>query len=114
MDFIGIPKKKRISSINIRHIECREIFVTDHPYVIKNQASEEIQNMPLWIINWMKESLSQNRKYNKTINYKKKIYIDRSDATANKRSMRKSINDNEIKKTMEEKRSNRIKMRSIK
>ncbi len=110
LDLIGIPKKKRISSINIRHIECREIFVTDHPYVIKNQASEEIQNMPLWIINWIKESLSQNIKYIKTINYPKKIYIDRSDATSNQSSMRKIINDNEIKETLEEKGFTSIKL----
>ena len=96
LDILKIPIEKRLSSLKLRHIECKEIFVTDHPYVIKNQASEEIQNMPMWIINWIRENLAQNLDYSNQDKLPKKIYIDRSDATSNQSAMRKIINDDEV------------------
>ncbi len=96
LDILKIPTEKRLSSLKLRHIECKEIFVTDHPYVIKNQASEEIQNMPMWIINWIREKLTQNLEYSMQEKLPKKIYIDRGDATSNQSAMRKIINEDEV------------------
>ena len=102
LDLLNIPTEKRISSIKERHLECDQLFVTSHPYVIKNDASQEIQNMPLWIINWLRESFIQNLSYLNKDNFPKKIYIDRSDATSNQSSMRKLINENEIQSKLKD------------
>ena len=102
LDLLGIPKKKRISSIKYRHVESEKIITTDHPYVIRNKASSEIQEIPLWIIQWLSDSLTKNISNSENIYYSKKIYIDRSDSTSNQSLMRRLINENEIKLKLEE------------
>ena len=57
LDILNISKEKRISSKFFRHITCSELFVTDHPYVITNDASNDIQNIPLWISEWLKKKI---------------------------------------------------------
>ncbi len=110
LDLLDIPTKKRISSIKYRHIECEKIFATDHPNVIRNKASSEIQEMPLWIIKWLNEKLNKNISKSKNYLFPKKIYIDRSDSISNQRSTRKIINENEIKLKLEEKGFKSVKL----
>ena len=93
LDLLKIPFSKSLSSSNFRHLECDEIIVTDHPYIIKNDASNEIQNIPEWIIHWLKKTLTDNHDLADK-NYPSKIYIDRSDS--NIKSLRKIINEDEI------------------
>jgi len=100
LDFFNIPINKRLSSLKYRHIACKEIITTDHPYVIKNNATEEIQNIPIWIILWLRKIFLKDIEIDKKENLPKKIYIDRSDATSNQSLMRKVINDDEIKKEL--------------
>ena len=95
MELLNIPKNKCISSINFRHIASDEIIVTDHPYVIKNDASSEIQNLPLWIIHWLKEKLTSNINLADT-DFPKKIYIERGDADKNIKSLKKIINEKDV------------------
>tara|TARA_B100001093_G_scaffold464699_1_gene481783 strand:- start:56 stop:817 length:762 start_codon:yes stop_codon:yes gene_type:complete len=66
LDILNIEKSKRLSSKNYRHIQADKVFVVDHPYVIKNDPSTEIQNIPRWIVEWLKKSFLNN------INFEKK------------------------------------------
>ena len=101
LDLLSIPRLKRLSSIKYRHLACKEIISTDHPYVIKNNATEEIQNVPMWIIIWLRKIFLKNIETTENNNLPKKIYIDRSDATSNQSFMRKIINDDEIKEELD-------------
>ncbi len=95
LQLLNIPQNKCISSENFRHITCDEILVTDHPYVIKNDASNEIQNLPVWTIKWLKKKLTSNINLNDE-NFPKKIYIERGDAHKNIKSLRKIINEKDV------------------
>ena len=96
LDLLNIPKEKCISSKFFRHISFLELFVTEHPYVITNDASSDIQNIPIWIFQWLKEKYINNE-INDNLNLPKKIYIDRSDSSSNTRDLRLIINENEVK-----------------
>ncbi len=95
LDILKVPYKKRISSINFRHIETNRSIATDHPYVIKNDPSNEIQNLPYWILKFLRDKFLMNKKSN---NLPVKFYIDRRDSKSNHRHLRKIINEEEIKK----------------
>tara|TARA_B100001093_G_C26747691_1_gene979629 strand:+ start:315 stop:1418 length:1104 start_codon:yes stop_codon:yes gene_type:complete len=95
LNILKIPIEKRLSSIESRHIEANQIISTDHPYVIKNDASNEIQNLPSWILFWLRETFLNEKNYQDN-SFPKKIYIDRGDATSNHSKLRKIINENEI------------------
>ena len=97
LDILNIPKNKRISSKIFRHIQARIALALDHPYVIKNDPSNEIQNLPNWIIEYLRKSFL-NIKSQK--DFPKKIYIDRRDSKSNHRHLRKIINENEVKETL--------------
>ena len=97
INFLKIPIKKCISSLDFRHIECDQLITTEHPYVINNNATEAIQNLPKWIIKWLQ--LSFMKKFQlEDHKFPKKIYIDRADASPNIIQRRKIINNNEVKK----------------
>ena len=100
IEILNIPFLKFISSIKFRHIECEKIIVADHPYVIKNNATDEIQNLPNWIIEWLKINLTKGNKLEDN-NFPKKIYINRKDASANVSKRRKIINEEEVIKRVE-------------
>ena len=96
INILNIPLKKCISSLDFRHIECNQLITTDHPYVIKNDATSEIQNLPKWIIEWLQNNLmKKNHLHDPT--FPKKIFIDRADASPNVIQRRKIINNNEVK-----------------
>ncbi len=99
IDLLNIPIKKCVSSFEFRHFECDKIIVTDHPYVFKNDATSSIQNLPMWIIKWLKESLSKNISL-KDENFPEKIYIDRGDASPNVSSRRRILNEADVKKVV--------------
>ena len=52
LDLLDIPSSKIISSKVFRHIEANKIIAVDHPYVIRNNPTLEIQNIPKWIFNF--------------------------------------------------------------
>tara|TARA_B100000965_G_C19562060_1_gene745008 strand:- start:101 stop:1234 length:1134 start_codon:yes stop_codon:yes gene_type:complete len=99
LDILKIPNKKRLSSIKLRHISADQIISTDHPYVRNNNASYEIQNLPDWILNWLRNSFLKEKMFNDN-SYPKKIFIDRSDATSNHSELRKILNEKEIIKEL--------------
>ena len=113
LDLLEIPKEKRVSSVTYRHVESEKIITTDHPYVIRNKASSEIQEIPLWIIKWLKKSLTKNISEDENYKHSKKIYIDRSDSTSNHSFMRKLINESEIKSRLEKVGFKSVKLSNI-
>tara|TARA_B100001059_G_scaffold197986_1_gene203669 strand:- start:2147 stop:3244 length:1098 start_codon:yes stop_codon:yes gene_type:complete len=93
LDLINIPHNKRISSKIFRHIHADTALAVDHPYIFKNYPTEEIQNIPKWILNdlrkkFLKKEISKN--------FPRKIYIDRSDSKSNHRNLRKITNEDEV------------------
>ena len=54
LDLLNIPKSKILSS-KISDIEAKQIITVDHPYVLKNNPTAEIQNIPSWILNYLNE-----------------------------------------------------------
>ena len=93
---LGINKNKLLSSVKFRHITCNELIVTDHPYMLTNNAHNDVQNIPKWIVDWLKDKFLSNKGLSEK-KYPKKIYIDRSDSQSNVSSMRSIINEAEVK-----------------
>ena len=91
---LEIPNFKIISSRLFRHIQSDGVITVDHPYVIKNNPSIEIQNLPNWILIFLREKFLKEKK---KINLPDKFYIDRSDSKSNHRYLRKIINEEEVK-----------------
>ena len=96
LEILGIPQRKQISSVNFRHIISKELYVTNHPVVLTNDATNDIQNMPLWISEWLKKKFIK-KNINEKVDFSKKIYIDRSDSVSNVKDLRSITNEEEIK-----------------
>jgi capsular polysaccharide biosynthesis protein len=99
LEILGIPQRKQISSVNFRHIISKELYVTNHPVVLTNDATAGIQNMPLWISEWLKKKFIK-KNINEKVNFSKKIYIDRGDSISNIKDLRSITNEEEIKKIL--------------
>tara|TARA_A100001011_G_C14201251_1_gene795776 strand:+ start:96 stop:1205 length:1110 start_codon:yes stop_codon:yes gene_type:complete len=112
LDLLEIPKNKRLSAKKTRHLTAENIISTEHPYVRKNFATIEIQNIPEWIIKWLRIRFLNEVKFNST-SLPKKIYIDRSDSESNSRSLRKIINEKEVIDFMIKKNYSVIKLRDL-
>ena len=97
LDCLNIPKNKRFSSEKFRHVKAKELIVTDHPVVISGSATEDVQNIPRWIILWLKSNFL-NPSLTISKKNKKKIYIDRDDATLKDLSQRSITNEDEVKR----------------
>ena len=96
METLGIPLTKQISSIKFRHIVTKNLYVTSHPVVLSNNATNDIQNIPPWIFDWLRNKFLNNDLKNKK-NYPKKIYLDRSDSKSSVKNLRSIINEKEVK-----------------
>jgi len=93
LDFLNIPNHKRLSSKTFRHIQSKELYVTDHPYVVNNDSKEDIKNIPYWIISWLKDSFLKAAKKIE----KKNVFIERNDMISTSSSQRLLSNENEVK-----------------
>ena len=99
LNILEIPKEKRISSQNYRHLFANQIVVTEHPYNILNDPDKDSLNIPYWILSFLREKfLRKNISSNK---FPKKFYIDRSDSKSGHKGMRTILNETEVKKTLE-------------
>ena len=96
LDLLNISRSKIISSKFFRHINCPELFITEHPYVVTDNASIDIQNIPIWISRWLKDKYVKIEPRN-NLDFPKKIYIDRGDSASNTKDLRMIINENEVK-----------------
>ena len=96
LEILGIPFKKQISSIKYRHIVTKNLYVTSHPVVLSNNATNDIQNIPPWILQWLRRKFLNNDLKNEK-NYSKKIYLDSSDSKSSIQNLRSIINEKEVK-----------------
>lgn len=96
LEELGIPKSKILSSESIRHFSSDQIITTDHPYVLTNDQFKDMQDIPEWILTWLKDKFNKYTLPNSKENFKK-IYIDRSDTPKNHRQLRFVNNEYEIK-----------------
>jgi len=96
LEILGIPQRKQISSVNFRHIISKELYVTNHPVVLTNDATDDMNNIPLWISEWLKKKFIK-KNINEKVDFSKKIYIDRSDSVSNVKDLRSITNEEEIK-----------------
>lgn len=97
LNLLNIPAKKRISSQESKHFECQEIITTSHPYVFQNNPASEIQNIPIWISQWLQKKFIQKNDLRANFEKKKRVYIDRNDSSNNENKTRKLLNEDEIK-----------------
>lgn len=94
---LNIPIKKLLDGEKYKHIKSHKILSVDHPNVFKNNPSTSIQNIPFWIIKWLKKQYVNNNKQ-KTL-FPKKIFINRDEDSHTEK--RKLVNNNEVKSFLE-------------
>ena len=76
----GIEKQKLINSDKYRHIEANKIIAIDHPWYHKGRVHDEVQNIPSWLVLWLrKKFLHMSKKFDSN----EKIFIDRSESKFN-------------------------------
>ena len=93
LSLLGVNEAKQLPSENFRHLICDNLLVTSHPVLRSADATEDIQNIPKWISNWLKQTfVFKNDK-----KFFEKIYIDRSDSTSNVKHLRSIVNEEEVK-----------------
>jgi capsular polysaccharide biosynthesis protein len=86
----GISEKKLIDSQKYRHIKADRIIALDHPWYKQGFVQDEINNLPEWIIYFLREKFLN---YSKEFKANEKIFIDRSDSNYNHCKL---INNKEI------------------
>ena len=100
LNLLGIKKSQCLSSVKYRHIKSDQIIVTTHPWQMSKNVLKDIENLPLWISEWLKKKFLLH-KSNKDL--PKKFYIDRSDSKSNLKNFRYIINENELKNFLKDK-----------
>ena len=95
LDYLGIPKNKRLSSEKFRHIKARELIVTDHPWYVTGDAAVDNNNQPNWIAGWLRDNFINSNMVTE-VKERKKIYIDRGIKT-NQPIQRSIANEDEVK-----------------
>ena len=98
LSLLNISEEKCISSRDFRHISSDKIIVTDHPYVISKNSTNDIQNMPVWISEWLRKKYLKNFINGNSYVYDK-IYIDRKDSLNSKR-LRLIKNEKDVKELL--------------
>ena len=96
LDKLNIDESKILSSKKFRHFKSNEIIFTDHPYVHTDNSHRDAQNIPEWIIGWLKEKFLTDLESVKT-KTPKKFFIDRTDPKSNAHRVRSIVNENEVK-----------------
>ncbi len=89
---LKIPEEKLLDGEKYKHVKCDHLLTTDHPYVFNNNPSKSIENIPIWIIKWLRKKYLKNKLNNS--NYSKKIYINREEDSILKN--RRIINNKEV------------------
>ena len=99
LDLLDIDRKKILPSNIFRHIEATFLLLVDHPYVLNNDPSTEIQQIPKWIIQWLRLKFLVKNNILKSSTHKK-IYIERNNLDNNRSIRRKIINEDEVKSVL--------------
>ena len=93
----GIENKKLIDSDVYRHLKARSIIALEHPWYKKGYVQEEINNVPEWIIFFLREKFLR---YAKKFECSDKIFIDGAESRSNHCKL---INNDEIIKYLSQK-----------
>ncbi|MDB9739586.1 glycosyltransferase family 61 protein [Candidatus Pelagibacter sp.] len=91
LSIFNISKKNMIDSNKYRHIECKNLIASSHPWYSKGYILEEAKYLPKWIID---EVSNKFKNFEKKFDCNDKIYIDRRESQYNHCQI---INDSEIK-----------------
>ena len=112
LNFLNINSKRFLNSKKYRHIYCDNLTVTDHPFIMNNNADVEIHKIPKWINKWLRSKFKFLLE--KKSAYPKKIYIDRSDIKKDKsKYAREIINEEELKIFLERNNFNFVKLAEL-
>jgi len=77
LDTMGLNNIKILNSNSYRHVQAKEIIAVDHPWYEKGYILEEANNIPYWIVKWLREIfLSKAENFDSN----EKVFIDRSDS----------------------------------
>jgi len=87
---LGLDKINIIDNNKYRHIQADEVICADHPYYYSGYFEQQGQNIPSWIVDWLRETfLGCEKKFF----CNDKIFIDRSSSPSKHCQF---INDEEI------------------
>jgi hypothetical protein len=100
LNLLGIKKSQCLSSVKYRHIRSDQIIITTHPWQISKNVLKDIENLPIWISEWLKKKFLSHKSHK---DLPKKFYIDRSDSKSNLKNFRYIINENELKNFLKDK-----------
>ena len=112
LELLNINQNKTLSSKNFRHILSSELIVTDHPYNLTNNFHKDAQNIPIWILEWLKEKFLKNLNQPKK-NYPKNIYLDRNDTKSIAPQARSLTNEAEVKNLLIKKNFTFVKLNDL-
>ncbi len=77
LDIMGLNNIKILNSNIYRHVQAKEIIAVDHPWYEKGYILEEVNNIPRWIVDWLREIFLPKSEY---FDSNEKIFIDRSES----------------------------------
>lgn len=97
LSIFNISKEDIINSNKYRHLECKNLMATSHPWYKKGYILEEAKYLPKWII---VELFNKFIKFQKKFECSNRIFIDRRESKYNHCQI---INDDELKKFLLEK-----------
>ena len=80
LNFLGLNNVKILNANKYRHIQAEKLFITDHPWYKEGYILEAVNNMPNWIIHWLRSSfINKSEKFE----CNEKIFIDRTESEYN-------------------------------
>jgi capsular polysaccharide biosynthesis protein len=93
---MGIPISKLLDGEKFKHFICDNLITVDHPIVFNNNPSDSIQDIPEWIIKWLRKKFITSNLVNSKL--PKKIFINRENESSSHN--RKIVNIDEVKKLL--------------
>jgi capsular polysaccharide biosynthesis protein len=97
LDIMGLKNIKILNSNVYRHVQAKEIIAVDHPWYEKGYILDEVNNIPHWIVEWLREIFISKAEH---FDSNDKIFIDRSES---KFKHCQIINDIEVSNFLESK-----------
>jgi len=95
LNIMGLDNIKILDSNIHRHVQAKEIIAVEHPWYEKGYILNEVNNMPNWIVEWLREEFILEAE---NFDSNEKIFIDRSES---KFQHCQIINDLEVWKFLE-------------
>ena len=91
LEILDLKNIKILDSSIYRHVQASKIIAVEHPWYEKGYIQQEADNVPDWIVNWLKEIFLKKAE---GFNSNDKVFIDRRDDTKFNHSQ--IINDEEV------------------